>query len=323
MKARTFWAALCLTAFCASLARADIPPASAADLSLSPQANPSPPVLLSTQSTEDQGVYTLPQSAQPGEGINQGGANVELDADYFNHYIYRGVDHSIGTQSPGGLFNTRASTLNLEIYTKLEFNLGSLPHPFVGLFSDVYDADPTSRFQEIRPIYGAIWTIKPFTIEGGGNTYIYPDRRDLNTAEVYGKFTFDDAFLYRSDKPLLSPYMLGAYDYDKNNGWYLEWGVTHDLVLEDLGLTLTFQADMAYIIGYQQQFVFINETHDTGFQHYDVGLKALYSLNHLFQFSDRYGEFNLRGSFWYTGSINGDLTADNVIWGGVGIGFSY
>jgi hypothetical protein len=323
MSLRTLCAGILLAGLCAPVAMAGLPPVSAADLSLSPQPEPSAPVLLSDTPPADQGVYTLPNPEEPGQGANLGGVNLLLDADYFNHYIYRGVDHSIGESPAANIFKTKASTLNLEFNSKLEFDLGKLPHPFVGLFADVYDADPKSRFQEIRPTYGVDWTVKPFTLEGGGNTYIYPNRKSFNTAELYGKVTFDDSFLYRSDKPMLSPYFLGAYDYDKNNGWYLEAGVKHDFVLEDFGLTLTPQADLAYIIGYQEQFVFINELHDTGFQHYDVGLKTTYSLNHLFQFSQRYGEFDVQGFFFYTGPINGELTATSDIWGGVGIGFSY
>src|ERR1700722_11180319 len=103
----------------------------------------------------------------------------------------------------------------------------------------------------------------------------------------------------------------------------MEAGVTHDFPFEDLGLTVSLQADLAYIIGYQQQFVFINTLHDTGFQHYDLGLKVDYSLNHLFNLGDRFGEFDAVASIFYTGSMDGDLTATNVLWGGVGLAFKY
>jgi hypothetical protein len=281
------------------------------------------PKMLSAAGSDDQGVYTLPEPPTAANGTNLGGVHFDISTAYFNHYVYRGVDHSISAPNTAGQTHSKASTLNLEVDTKLEFDLGTLPHPFVGLFSDVYDDDPVSRFQEIRPYYGLDWTVKPFLIEGGGITYIYPDRETLNTAEAYGKFTMDDRILFHTDKPVLSPYIYTAYDYDKNNGWYTEAGITHDLALEDLGLTFTFQADVAYIIGFQQQFVYINELHDTGFQHYDAGVKSTYSLNHLFNLSNRFGEFDLLGYFFYTGRLDSDLTANNVIWGGVGIGFKY
>jgi hypothetical protein len=290
----------------------------AADLSQSDD-----PLMLSIAPADDQGIYTMPEPPTKENGTNLGGVNFDVQIAYFNHYVYRGVDHSIGSPSSSNQFLVKASTLNLQIDARAEFNLGQFPHPFVGLFTDIYDADPVSRFQEVRPYFGAVWTVKPFTLEGGDNTYIYPDRKDLDTAEEYGKITFDDAGIFHSDKPFFSPYFYGAYDYDKNKGWYLESGVTHDLVLEDLGLTLTFKADAAYIIGYQQQFVFIDSLHDTGFQHYDVGLKTTYSLNRLLKVSYRFGELDVLGFIFDTGKLNENLRANNVIWGGAGIGFKY
>ncbi|HTW95708.1 MAG TPA: hypothetical protein VMD30_12975 [Tepidisphaeraceae bacterium] len=262
--------------------------------------------------------YTESPPPLPGEGLNQGGVNNDLSLTYFNHYMYRGVDHSI-TSTNG----TKGTTLNLEINDQLEFNLGDLPHPFLGVFANVYDADPKSRFQEIRPFYGFDWDLKPLDIIAGGNSYLYPRREGRDTAEGFGQLTLDDSFLVNSDKPFLSPYMYAAYDYHRNNGWYLEAGISHQVPLEDIGVTLDFQADMAYIIDFPQQFVYYNLDHDTGFQHYDVGTTATYSLTRFFDIPASYGEFNLKGYLFYTGKLNSELTANNVLWGGVGIEFKY
>ncbi|HUB27732.1 MAG TPA: hypothetical protein VL992_20070 [Tepidisphaeraceae bacterium] len=290
--------------------------------SLAPTTQPDVPEL-STDTNSDEGIYTMPQPPLPGQGTNQGGVNFNLDLSYFNQYVYRGVDHSIGEAKPSGVFTLKGSTLNFQVDTNLHFDLGKFPHPFLGLFTDVYDADPVNKFQEVRPYYGLEWEVKPFTLIGGGNTYIYPGRTDLNTAEYFGKFSFNDSLLFHSATPIFSPYYYAAYDYDKNKGWYMEGGITHDFPFEDFGVTFTTQADVAYIMGYQEQFVFINEFHDTGWQHYDLGFKLAYSLNHLFNLGQRYGQFDILASIFYTGTIDGDLTANNILWGGVGIGFSY
>jgi hypothetical protein len=301
----------------ARIARADDP------FSFEPTTQPSDPMMLSVDNGDENGIYTMPQTAAPGEGTNQGGANLALSLAYFNQYVYRGVVHSIGSETSPGVFQVKASTLNFQVDAKLDFDLGTFPHPYLGIFTDVYDADKANRFQEVRPYYGLDWQVKPFDLNIGGNTYIYPDRGTLDTAEVYGEIKFNDALLFHSATPIFSPYYYAAYDYDKNNGWYMEAGVTHDFPFEDYGVTFTLQADMAYIIGFQEQFVFINTEHDTGFQHYDVGLKLAYSLNHLLNLGDRYGEFDVLASLFYTGVIDGELTANNVLWGGVGIGFKY
>jgi hypothetical protein len=286
------------------------------------QAAPADPLLLSTTPADDEGVYQMPAPPTPENGSNLGGVNFSLSVAYFNHYIYRGVDHSIGAVS-SGITNLKASTLNLQATTELDFNFGRYPHPFVGLFADVYDADPLSRFQEVRPYFGLEWTVKPFTLRTGDNTYIYPDRENLNTAEIFTQITFDDALLFHREKPLLSPYIYGAYDYDKNHGWYTEAGVMHAFEFEDLGLTITLHGDVAYILGYQQQFVFINSLHDTGWQHYDGGVIVDYSINRFLNLTNRFGQIDVLGYITYTGKMDGDITANNDLWGGVGISFKY
>ena len=156
----------------------------------------------------------------------------------------------------------------------------------------------------------------------GHNSYIFPERENFNTSEIWGRITLDDSFVFKTDQPILSPYMYGAYDYHKNKGWYFEAGVKHDFVFEDWGLTLTVLGDAAYINGLQTLFIF-NNPHDVGFQHYDIGMTANYSLNRLLRISNRYGEWSLRAYLFYTGRLAHRLTADQLTWGGFGIAFRY
>lgn len=264
---------------------------------------------------EDQSVYSPPgmiQETQP--AVSGGGLNLDLKADYMTAYVYRGVNHSkVGGDGPSA---------NFQFDGRLALDLGTAPHPFVGVFSNVCDADPVSHLQEIRPYFGATWELKPLTLEAGHISYIYPDRQDVSTAEVYGKITLDDSALWRTSRPVLSPYLLGAYDYDVNNGWYLEAGVSHDFVIEDINLTLTTIADIAYEMGIQKVFAFDNPR-DEGFQHYDLGLLAHYPLNSLLNVPRRFGQWTLEGYFYYTGTLAEHILADNLFWGGIGIGLKY
>ena len=88
--------------------------------------------------------------------LNNGGVHFSLDFAYANRYVYRGVNHDDVA--------THGNSLNLLFDGRLEFDLGKYPHPFVELFTNIYDADPVSRFQEIRPIVGADWDVKPFDL---------------------------------------------------------------------------------------------------------------------------------------------------------------
>jgi hypothetical protein len=201
---------------------------------------------------------------------------------------------------------------------------------------NVYDSDPISRFQEIRPYFGADLRLRPFVFTVGHNNYIFPDRDKFNTAEVYGKVLFDDSYFFKTESPVFSPYVFAAYDYDEIHGEYVEMGISHDFVLEDTGITLTPQAHVAWVNSWDAfragptaepandpAFAFATHGHDSGWQHYQLGLVASYQLNTLLNIPKRYGDLSVKGYLYYTDGIDNNLRADTQIWGGVGIGFSY
>ena len=268
---------------------------------------------LSLMSDEDS-VYAPPGDPREQSGVNKGGVNFALDIWYSTDYVFRGIDRS----EVGG----HEDAPNAQFDSSLNFNLGKLPHPFIGVFVNVYNSDPVSRFQEIRPYFGVDWTIRPINIQLGNNTYIYPEREETNTSEVFGKLTFDDSFIFGTEAPVFRPYIYGAYDYDLYNGGYFEIGVSHDFVWEDWGLTLTPIARLSFVTT-NQLFALHPNGNDSGFQHYDIGFMVQYSLNKLVGIPDRFGAWSLQGEMFYTDNIHNDLRADTQTWGGIGIGFRY
>jgi hypothetical protein len=283
---------------------------------------------------EIESVYDLEAPEADEEGFNEGGVHFDLTVRYVTDYVFRGIDRSEGT----GQFNDDEGNLivfeedpdaesggedaaNLQVDTRFKFDLGRAPSPFVGLFANVYNDDPINRFQEIRPFFGLEWMVRPFIVGVGHTTFIYPERDDANTAEVWASVTLDDSIFWNSERPVLSPYVFGAYDYDLYSGFYIEAGIKHEIVFEDTPFTLTLVADAAFVID-NPQFTAANEE-DTGFQHWDVGLIGRYNLNTLFNISRRYGTFHVEGYLYYTDGIDDDLLADTQLWGGMGIAFHY
>ncbi len=272
-------------------------------------------------------VYAPPALPRDDEGINQGAVHVDFNVSYFTDYVYRGVEVF---EVPGP-----EDRLNLQLGTKLSFDTGKLPHPFVSVFVNVAENDPVSNFQEIRPTVGFDWTIKPVVISGGYIGYLYPDRTDLETSELFLQIALDQRSLFRG-RPVPTPYVMAAYDFDLYDGVYLEGGLKYRLPLEDLGLTFTFIGDVAYVNGYTAGVpsgggtvpgFFTNaETIDdsiTGLQHWEVGVVGEYSLNKMFGVSSRFGDWNLAGYLYYTESIENDIRASDQLWGGAGITFRY
>ena len=264
---------------------------------------------------DQESVYQPIEPPKPEEGLNQGGVNLSLEVNYLNDYFYRGLAHDV-------IGHGRTNSPDLTFDGTLEFNLGKAPHPFIGVFANVYNRDPISKFEEVRPYGGLEWKLRPVTVTVGYNTYIYPERTNLNTNEFYLKLTLDDSALFHSQTPIFSPYVYAAYDFDKYSGTYLEFGIKHDFPIEEWGIVLTPTADVGYSLA-DREFEKYAGGPDNGFQHYDAGIVASYSLDTLFNFSRRYGDFKLKGFLFYSDGIDKKLRADSQFWGGAGISFEY
>jgi hypothetical protein len=276
----------------------------------------------------NESVYAPPELPRADQGVNEGAVHFQLGLSYFTDYVYRGVEVF---EPP-----SHEDSLNLQIDTKLTFDLGKLPHPYVAVFANIADSDEVSNFQEIRPTIGMDWTIKPLVFSAGYTSYLYPERDQRQTNEVFVGLALDDKTLYHGD-PIPVPYLMAAYDFDTYDGLYIETGIRYRYAFEEIGLTLTASASLAYVAGYQAYIDGDNggteagfftsgdkpRENINGFQHYQVGLTAEYSLNKLFKFSTRYGDFALRGSIYYTDGIDDGPAATTQIWGGGGIVFSY
>ncbi len=294
-----------------------------------PAEGPGAPLQLSASGTDADSIYAPPEPKPLADKTNDGGVNVDLNFRYLTDDVYRGVSHNravfvsgVGGQGQAG--DLHAS--NFQADAKIEFDLGKLPHPYVGVFANINDSDPLSRFQEVRPYVGFEYALRPLLFDVGLNTYIYPERERLNpspnTSEVFVRLTLDDTFFTKGRAALLSPYLYTAYDYELNNGFYFELGVKHDFEFPDVGFTLTPYADVAYVSHFARQFVTVSPQ-DSGFQHYDVGLRGSYSLNHLFKLAPRYGQFNVEGYLTYTAKFSNPILANDEVWGGVGLKYRY
>lgn len=256
-------------------------------------------------------VYPPPEPMYMDEpGKSQTGVHFRLETRYLTDYVWRGIERfDAGRHEDEG---------NLQFQPRLQFDLGKLPHPYVDLFVNVAENDPISSFEEVRPEIGFDWAVKPFVISGGYTSYIFPDRTDIDSSEVFLRVSFDDSAVFHTERPIFSPYVHGAYDFDIYQGLYVEAGINHVLPIEDTGLTFIANAHAAYVNGFDL-FAIDPEESSTGFQHWQVGVTAKYNLNMLLNIPDRYGQISLNGYIHYTDAIDEDLIADDQLWGGAGI----
>lgn len=274
-------------------------------------------------------VYAPPVPPRDDQGVNQGAINVELSVSYLTDYVFRGIERFEYDPDfalvPPPSSAAKEDYANLQIDGKLSFDLGRFPSPFVQLFVNVAEAPSgdESSFQEIQPTVGFDWTLRPLIFTAGHTSFIFPESSvDANgvpeSSEVFARLEIDDGYFFRTPRPVLSPYVLAAYDYDEFKGLYLEAGVRHVLPIEDTPITLIFDGSVAYVSGMSELY-----GDSGGFQHYQLGLTGDLSLNNVFNFSKRYGEWSFRGYLNYTGEIDEDLRASSQMWGGAGIAFRY
>jgi hypothetical protein len=261
-------------------------------------------------------VYPPPE---PGESFAEpdrdaGGVHFGLDVLYLTDNVWRGIERfdSFGSEDQ----------LNLQIHSKLRFDLGKLPSPFVSLQVNMAENDPVSSFQEVRPTVGFDWNVRPLTITAGHFSYLFPDREDVDTGEVFLTLRLDDSTLFRAERPVFHPYVMAAYDYDLWEGLYIEAGIRHELPIENTGLVLGASANVSYVNGHGL-FAVAPDDKDTGFQAWQVGVDVRYRLNKLMNIPDRFGQWSVTGFINYTDNIDQDLLATDQLWGGAGLSFEF
>lgn len=264
---------------------------------------------------EPENVYAKSSTPKPDDLTNQGGVHFNFQTLYLSTYMYRGIDQSTAPQK---------NEHSLEFDGRLDFDLGKLPHPFIGVFSNIFNDDPVSRFEEIRPYAGLEWTARPITLSTGFNSYLFPNRQTLDTQEVWAKLVVDDSRFFHSDQPFLAPYVYGAYDIDLYHGFYVEMGIKHDFVIGDTGLIVSAVGDFAYVAHNPYFRGLGRNPAASGLQHYDGGAVLTYELGPALHIPRQFGDWRLKAMLFYSGPVNEQqLRADSRIWGGVGFEFRY
>lgn len=258
-------------------------------------------------------IYPPYEPPGPEEGLNAGAVNFDFSVTYWTRYVFRGVDQGTIGRRPEN---------SLQFLGNAEFDLGKFPHPFLGLFVNVFNTDPVSRFEEVRPFAGLNWDLKPLTITAAYQDFIFPNRKALDTEEAWVRLELDDSRVWRTEKPVVSPYIYAAYDFDLYSGFYIEAGIHHDFEIQYTGLTITPSAAVAYVV-HDNYFRLGGRTIDTGFQHYQLGVTLDYSLNQFLNIPQRYGRFHVTGSVYFDDAIDQHLRGDNRTFGGGGFGFDY
>ncbi len=187
---------------------------------------------------------------------------------------------------------------------------------------DELDPDADSHLQEVdyTAFYGN--TLGPVYAELGWILYTFPagDSGDT-TNEGYVSLSLDDADLWGTEQPVLSPWVSYYMDLDNfsHDSW-IEVGVQHTFDLEDLvkGLSATpsvvLGADHRYLTGTTTQLANIV-----------YGLGITYDFGAALEVPPEYGSFAIGGFINFSQALTDDKLADGTplledeLWGGVSV----
>lgn len=241
----------------------------------------------------------------------------ELTLGYASAFVYRGVDHSATPgNAPGSIEEGGGSSFQLA--GRLTLDTGGPWRPFVELFSNYWDTDLASNWQEVRPTVGLQWQSKAVSISLGATSYVYPDRTGSNTNEVFVRVDADDGGVLGQEQPVLNPYVVIAYDVDVD-GWYGELGISHDWAVPGTSLTVTPVARLAYTYRLDEAFIFETNRSGSGWQHADLGLQLTYGLNTLLNLQGSAGQWSVGGFIFRTSHLADSTLGDSLTWGGVNL----
>ena len=278
------------------------------------RANPQPPMLMLQPVAPQESIYAPPGISDLQGGYNDGALTIEIVGRYMTDYIYRGLE----VVEPGA----QEDAVNFQLGADLRLDLGRLPDPFFRVLTNTAEGDDISNFQIIRPALGLEWETEAFDLAIGTQSYTYPDRTDLDTAEVFADLRINDGVFYSEEGPFLGPFVVAVWDIDRYEGLYVEGGLRRTFNVADTNLRLTIEGVVGYVHNYELYSRSVDND-GTGFSHYQVGIAAEYRLNTLLNISRRYGQWSLAGYLNYTDGIDNDLATTTQIWGGGGIVFRY
>ncbi len=264
---------------------------------------------------QQESVYRPPDVTDHMGGYNDGALSLSIFGRYMTDYIYRGLE----VVEP----QTHEDAVNVQLGSELRLDLGRLPDPFFRVLTNTAEGDDISNFQVIRPAVGLMWESETFKLALGTQTYTYPDRGDLDTAEVFLELEINDgAAFFNEERPILGPFFTVVYDFDQFEGLYVEGGLRRRFDITDTNIQVTVEGLVAYVNDFALYSASpLND--GNGFSHYQISLTAEYRLNTLLNISRRYGQWSLAGYLNYTDGIDNELGATTQLWGGGGIVFRY
>jgi len=245
-------------------------------------------------------------------------------------YVFRGANLSEYAGEGREKLNHQLG-VGLELDTsELGWNIGSFGFLFWGEWFEgqemltptssgtLQEVDYTIYWRyEISKIYTTLetgWTALTFPQLGGDAYY---------TNEWYISLSFDDSPLFSTEEPVLNPYIAYYLDTDDVDGGWLEWGISHDFPMSNMGLAGT---PILKDITLTPSFVMGIDDGQYGrsmrVANLRYGLDVAYDLSGALNIPEKYGSMTITGFIYFSDAIFSEVLNDEF-WGGVTFGYAW
>jgi len=239
---------------------------------------------------------------------------LRLDYTLASEYVFRGVNFS----KPGGLNHQMTVGLSydagafgtLDVAAWFEWFAGQRKlTPDSGLTQEV---DFTLSWSYEIPATG-------LTFSTGWIFYVFPQQADdaQCTQEWFASLSLDDSALFGTEGPVLSPYVAYYLDVDDVQGSWIEWGVSHDFPLAELGLAgVPVLKDLTVSPSFVMGIDCGQNSPSCRLANLVYGLDVSLDLNAALSIPDAFGSLSLTGFLRFSDAVF-DAVLDDELWGGL------
>ncbi len=256
-----------------------------------------------------------------------------LDYTLVTDYIWRGINYSeydgegrealnhqlgVGASYDTGTFGTFGMLVWLEWYADQE----ALSGPGSGPLQEVdYVAYWSYTLEQIAT-----------TVETGWIAYAFPQVEDESecTHEWYVALSFDDSCLFGTEQGVLNPFVAYYLDVDDVQGSWLEFGVSHDFILAEMGCKDTpvlkdLSVTPSFVVGVDHRYLpnsLGTGQEATRLANLRYGLAATYDITSALSLPPQVGLVTLTGFLNFSQALRDELI-DDEFWGGVTVAWQW
>ena len=250
--------------------------------------------------------------------------SLSIDYTVVSDHVFRGMNFSEyageGREKPNHQLG-----LNMEIETsRMGWNLGTFGFSYWGdWYTDEKNVNPTSSHNLHESDYIIYWNYRIpellLNLQTGWVAITFPQMGTdtYYTNEWYISLGLNDGPLFGSEEPMLTPYIAYFLDTDDHDGSWLEWGISHNFALNNMGLDST---PVLKDIAIKPSFVMGIDGGQFGkswrVAHMKYGIDVTYDLSGALNIPEEYGSISITGFVCFSDAVFNEIL-NGEFWGGV------